>query len=226
LVKIQAAAARTQFKKGQSGNPTGINRRTLSPDLGSPSSERDHKEKHANSSAGRLAAKAHVSHHVANQALQINKGPASSNLAKRLLTRSQASTDSASQGIEKGRSRVAAEMVIKKGISQTEAAKRVGVTRQAVNKALSTENPQCGKEVDVPDHIAANKNSKTDFLKLSVAGQQKVRDGQPLNRVALAEGVRVKPTLIERARKLYLGMSEDEKRTFLKWAMTTEGGQV
>jgi predicted transcriptional regulator len=77
-------------------------------------------------------------------------------------------------------------MVIKKGISQTEAAKEAGVTRQAVNKALSTENPQCGKEVDVPDHIAANKNSKTDFLKLSVAGQQAVRGGQPLNRVALA----------------------------------------
>jgi uncharacterized protein YjiS (DUF1127 family) len=41
----------------------------------SPVPERDLKEMHAASAVGRLAAKAHVSHHTANQVLKINKGP-------------------------------------------------------------------------------------------------------------------------------------------------------
>jgi len=78
LVELEAAEskAKAQFKKGQTGNAGGKPKVQVDLNSGPPELERDLKEKHANSSAGRLAAKAHVSRHVANQALQINKGPA------------------------------------------------------------------------------------------------------------------------------------------------------
>jgi hypothetical protein len=51
-------------------------------------------------------------------------------------------------------------------------------SQQAVSKAMNTtESPQCGKQVVIPAHIAANKNSKTDFLKLTPEGQDRVRQG-------------------------------------------------
>jgi len=80
----------------------------------------------------------------------------------------------------------AAEMVIKEGKTQAEAAKEFEISQPAVSKALKniTEKFQWKEEVIMPDHIT-HPRDEADFRKLSPAGQQAVRDGQPLNRVAL-----------------------------------------
>ena len=85
-----------------------------------------------------------------------------------------------------GHEGIAAEDWIDRNQLKAEAAEMFDISQPAVCKALKniTESPQCGKEVIVPAHIAANKNSKTDFLKLSTTGQKRVRHREPLNRVA------------------------------------------
>ena len=56
-----------QFKKGQSGNPTGKAKGQARTDSCEPA--RDHKKEHANSTVGQVAAGAGVSHHKASQAV-------------------------------------------------------------------------------------------------------------------------------------------------------------
>jgi ParB-like chromosome segregation protein Spo0J len=62
---------KTQFKKGESGNPTGKPKEQVSQSSGSPA--RDHKDKHARSTAGKVAAQAGVSRHKAEKALKVQK---------------------------------------------------------------------------------------------------------------------------------------------------------
>ena len=82
----------------------------------------------------------------------------------------------------KGRSRLAAEMVLAEGITQAEAAERVGISQQAVSKAMNTtEMSHCDIQVVIPSHISGNRNSEADFRKLSPEGQERVRQGEPLN---------------------------------------------
>lgn len=103
--------------------------------------------------------------------------------------------------------------------TQAEAADRFDISQPAVSKALKniTESPQCGKEVIVPAHIAANKNSKTDFLKLSTTGQDRVRQGEPLNRVALAEGVRKRLSPLDQAQRAFRRLTTEDRNAFALW---------
>lgn len=103
--------------------------------------------------------------------------------------------------------------------TQAEAAELFEISQPAVSKALKdiTKSPQCGKEVIVPAHIAANKNSKTDFLKLSPTGQEQVRLGEPLNRVALAKGVRKRLSPLEQAQKAFRRLTKEDRDAFDLW---------
>ena len=57
----------------------------------------------------------------------------------------------------------------------------VNCDKTTVRDALLVgEKSQC----DIPPHIAENRNSQADFRKLTPAGQDRVRQGEPLNRVA------------------------------------------
>ena len=86
-----------------------------------------------------------------------------------------------------GHEGIGAEDWIDRNQLKTEAAEMFDISRQAVSKALSTENSQWEKEVDIPDHITGN-SSQADFRKLTPAGQDRVRQGEPLNRVATCPG--------------------------------------
>ena len=66
------------------------------------------------------------------------------------------------------------------GITQTAAAERFGITQQAVSKAMNTtEGFDSNQEVvKVPPHLTS-KESQADFRKLTPAGQDRVRQGEP-----------------------------------------------
>ena len=131
-------------------------------------------------------------------------------------------SDSVEQGEAKGRSEMAAAIVLAEGITQTEAAERFGITQQAVSKAMNTtEGFDSNQEVvKVPPHLTS-KESQADFRKLTPAGQDRVRQGEPLNRVALAEGVRRRPSFLEQAQKAFRRLNKEDRDAFDSW----RGGQ-
>jgi DNA-binding MarR family transcriptional regulator len=115
-------------------------------------------------------------------------------------------------------SKRAAQMVLSGEVNtQAEAAELFDISRQAVSKALSTEKSQCDKTVDIPDHIAGNRNSQADFRKLTPEGQNRVRQGEPLNRVALAEGVRKRFSPLEQAQKAFRRLTKEDRNAFGLW---------
>jgi DNA-binding MarR family transcriptional regulator len=129
--------------------------------------------------------------------------------------------DSVNQGIAKGKalSKQAADLVRTECITQTEAAERCGVSQPAVSKALKniTEGFDSNQEViKVPPHLTS-KESQADFRKLTPAGQDRVRQGEPLNRVAIAEGVRVKLSPLERIQAAFTKLSMNDREAFTKW---------
>lgn len=142
--------------------------------------------------------------------------------------------DSASQGIEKGKSRQAAQMAIDaeargEKVSQREAAKAVGLKgHRAVGRQIAklksdgeagTESSQWEKEVPAPDHLSGN-SSQADFRKLSPEGQERVRQKEPLNRVAIAEGVRQPPDHLKLAKSHFLKMTAEQRTAFDAWRAT------
>ena len=130
-------------------------------------------------------------------------------------------SDSVEQGEAKGRSEMAAAIVLAEGITQTEAAERFGITQQAVSKAMNTtEMEDSSKLVVIPAHIT-ERHAIADFRKLTPAGQDRVRQGEPLNRVALAEGVRRRPSFLEQAQKAFRRLTKEDRDAFDSW----RGGQ-
>ena len=65
---------KTQFEKGQSPNPGGKRKAEVNLNSGSPEQKkREAKSMHARSTAGKIAAKAGVSRHKAEQAIAVSK---------------------------------------------------------------------------------------------------------------------------------------------------------
>jgi len=129
--------------------------------------------------------------------------------------------DSVTQGIEKGRYKQAANLVRTEGITQAEAGERFGITQQAVSKAMNTtEMEDSSKLVVIPAHIT-ERHAIADFRKLTPAGQDRVRQGESLNRVALAEGVRRRPSFLEQAQKAFRRLTKEDRDAFDSW----RGGQ-
>jgi hypothetical protein len=113
-------------------------------------------------------------------------------------------------------SKRAAQMVREQGVTQTAAAELFDISRQAVSKALSTENCDSQRTVDIPDHLHGD-HEKADFRKLTPEGQDRVRQGEPLNRVALSEGVRKRLTLLEQAQRTFRRLTRDDRDAFDLW---------
>lgn len=129
-------------------------------------------------------------------------------------------SDSVEQAEAKGRGRLAAQMVLD-GEAKTlqEAADKFEISRQAVHQAkerLSTGSCESQKPVDIPDHLHGD-HEKADFRKLSPAGQDRVRAGEPLNRVAVAEGIRRRLSPLEQAQKSFRRLSKEDRDAFDLW---------
>ena len=130
-------------------------------------------------------------------------------------------TDTLEVGIAKGKSasEQAAQMVISgEAKTQTEAAELFDISQQAVSKAMrnTTESCDSQKEVVIPDHLHGD-HEKADFRKLSPEGQERVRQKEPLNRVAIAEGVRIKLSPLERIQAAFTKLSREDREAFTKW---------
>lgn len=114
-------------------------------------------------------------------------------------------------------SRRAAQMVLSgEAKTQAEAAELFDISRQAVSKALSTESCDSQKRVDIPSHLHGD-HEKADFRKLTPEGQDRVRQGEPLNRVALAEGVRKRLTPLEQIQKAFRRLTREDQVAFGLW---------
>ena len=79
-----------------------------------------------------------------------------------------------------------------------------------------TKSSQWEKEVPAPDHLSGN-SSQADFRKLSPEGQERVRQKEPLNRVAIAEGVRQPPDHLKLAKSHFLKMTAEQRTAFDEW---------
>jgi DNA-binding MarR family transcriptional regulator len=129
-------------------------------------------------------------------------------------------SDSVKQAEQKGRAQQAAQMVREQGVTQTEAAERCGITQPAVSKALKiiTESSESEPEVisPPPDHLKGN-TDRADWYRLTPKGQDRVRQGEPLNRVALAEGVRKRLTPLEQIQKAFRRLTREDQDAFGLW---------
>jgi DNA-binding MarR family transcriptional regulator len=116
-------------------------------------------------------------------------------------------------------SKRAAQMVLSgEAKTQTEAAELFDISQPAVSKALKeiTEGCDSQERVIIPDHLHGD-HEKADFRKLSPAGQDRVRQGEPLNRVALAEGVRKRLSPLEQAQKAFRRLTKEDQNAFGLW---------
>ena len=116
-------------------------------------------------------------------------------------------------------SKRAAQMVLSgEAKTQTEAAELFDISQPAVSKALKdiTEGCDSQERVIIPDHLHGD-HEKSDFRKLSPAGQDRVRQGEPLNRVALAEGVRKRLSPLEQAQKAFRRLTKEDQNAFGLW---------
>ncbi len=129
-------------------------------------------------------------------------------------------SDSVEQAEAKGRGRLAAQMVRDEGMTLQEAGDRVGVSRQAVHKALSTEPFNLKEKVDIPEWITDSRG-RADFPKLSPEGQQLVATRKAsLNSVCVREGIRPQPVRLsplELAQKSFRRLTRDDRDAFKKW---------
>ena len=68
---------------------------------------------------------------------------------------------------------------------KAEAAELFDISQSAVSQAVKniSESSDSEEELIIPDHLHGS-NEKADFRKLSPTGQEQVRQGEPLNRVA------------------------------------------
>jgi len=98
--------------------------------------------------------------------------------------------------------------------TQTEIARELGVTKQAVHK--STKTSPCNKKVDCPDWIKSRPHQAT-FRKLTPEDQERVRAAGrgSLRGIAIAAGIVKVPTVLDRLRTLWAKASEADRRTFM-----------
>ena len=91
----------------------------------------------------------------------------------------------------------------------------------AISRAVEdvTKPSQEEDDVTIPDHITGN-SSQADFRKLSPEGQERVRQEEPLNRVALEEGVRQPPDHLKLAKSHFLKMTAEQRTAFDAWRAT------
>jgi hypothetical protein len=123
--------------------------------------------------------------------------------------------DSASQGIEKGRSEMARRLKAENPeLGPTAIGRMVGCDKTTVRDALAV-----GEIVpleEVPPRIS-HPRDQADFRKLSPEGQERVRQKEPLNRVAIAEGVRQPPDHLKLAKSHFLKMTAEQRTAFDEW---------
>ena len=129
-------------------------------------------------------------------------------------------SDSVEQAEAKGRGRLAAQMVRDEKITHQEAADRVGVSRQAVTKAMATESSKLEEKVAIPEWITHFRD-RADFPKLSSEGQQLVVTRKSsLNSVCVREGIRPQPVRLsplELAQKSFRRLSKPDRDAFDSW---------
>jgi hypothetical protein len=123
--------------------------------------------------------------------------------------------DSVEQGIEKGRSEMARQLKAENPeLGPTAIGRMVGCDKTTVRDALNV-----GEIVpleEVPPRIS-HPRDQADFRKLSTTGQERVRQGEPLNRVALAEGVRKRLSPLEQAQKAFRRLTREDRNAFALW---------
>jgi hypothetical protein len=118
----------------------------------------------------------------------------------------------------KGLTKAVAELLGADGVNQDDVAELFDISQQAVSKALknTTKSSDSEEEVVIPDHLHGS-NEKADFRKLSPEGQERVRQKEPLNRVAIAEGVRQPPDHLKLAKSHFLKMTAEQRTAFDEW---------
>lgn len=123
--------------------------------------------------------------------------------------------DSVEQGIEKGRSEMARQAKAENPeLSTRKIAKEVGCAQSTVRDALNVSGkPSIGS---YPTHIQ-HPRDQADFRKLTPEGQERVRQGEPLNRVAIAEGVRKRLTPLEQIQKAFRRLTKEDRDAFDLW---------
>ncbi len=128
-------------------------------------------------------------------------------------------SDSVKQAEQKGRSEMARQMKAENPeLGPTEIGRMVGLKKQSVADALavSGRSSDSDSRPDILDHLKGH-TDRADFLKLSPDGQERVRQGEPLNRVALSEGVRKRLTPLEQAQKAFRGLTKEDQDAFSSW---------
>ncbi len=124
-------------------------------------------------------------------------------------------SDSVEQAEAVGRSEMARQLKAENpDLGPTAIGRMVGCDKTTVRDALNVgEKLPMGES---PPHITGN-SSQSDFRKLSPAGQEQVRQGEPLNRVAIAEGVRKRLSPLEQAQKAFRRLIRDDRDAFDLW---------
>ena len=111
------------------------------------------------------------------------------------------------------RSATAAKLVEAGTHNQSEAAREVGISHQAVNRAASKMS-ESDKTVAAPDHIKS-RDTQATFRKLPEELQEQVVSKQKSVRAAGIEaGVIVVPTPLEKAQKAYDKLTDADKSQF------------
>jgi hypothetical protein len=125
-------------------------------------------------------------------------------------------SDSVKQAEQKGRSEMARQMKAENPeLGPTEIGRMVGCDKTTVRDALVV-GGKVSLKPETPQHIA-DKRGQADFRKLSPDGQERVRQGEPLNRVALSEGVRKRLTPLEQAQKAFRRLTKEDRDAFDLW---------
>jgi hypothetical protein len=124
-------------------------------------------------------------------------------------------SDSVEQATAKGRSEMARQMKAENPeLGPTEIGRMVGCDKTTVRDALLV-----GENIpleEFPPQVA-HPRDQADFRKLTPEGQDRVRQGEPLNRVALAEGVRKRLTPLEQAQKAFRRLTKEDRDAFDLW---------
>ena len=100
-------------------------------------------------------------------------------------------------------------------MTQTEIARELGVTKQAVHK--STKTFKAKEKVDCPDWMRGDA-AKATFRKLTPEDQERVRAAGrgSLRGIAIAAGIVKVPTVLDRLRTLWAKASEPDRRAFME----------
>lgn len=124
-------------------------------------------------------------------------------------------SDSVEQAEAVGRSEMARQMKAENPeLGPTAIGRMVGCDKTTVRDALVV--GEIVRAEPPPPHLVS-KESAADFRKLSPAGQEQVRQGEPLNRVAIAEGVRKRFSPLEQAQKAFRRLTRDDRDAFDLW---------